>query len=488
MAQPLLTNTAIEMPQEQPLGTTPAPLPAASVQPGSGLPPGSKAAIDSNIGRGPMPGDAPTPMPKPSGGSSVMPKPPVLATGGPSVPGEPLIGGATGLPSGSPGGPNATPMPKPAGPGTAPRAPAVTPISATSGSIDWRSAISQSDRGAVTRRVSEDELTSKQLSRLIDENGRFIQSARLGAREGAASGGMLLSTIAQGNAERAAIDAAMPIAQSDANVYATTASENMRARNEDALADQGAGRSLISQSEAQRFQGAESAAGRQFQRDESATERNWRTMEAGKDRDLQFLMQERGFSFQDAQAAIERGWRSTEADLDRAQQRNLQTDQQNFQRTEAGTERDWRSREAVAERDFTGSQNEQQRLQQRISEYNALMMERERGFQNQLAAIFSNTNLKPEEQARAVENARAVFSSTAASFNAAFASGIPSIFMRPYEMQRPAPGTQPSGSTPNGQLIGGGTGIGGDVPIPGTTLVRGADGIIRQVANAITGR
>lgn len=416
MAQPLLTNSAVTMPQEEPRGPTPYLIQPPTMVPGQGLPStgkpppvGPDTPPTNDRGRGPMPPPESTPMPKPN----------------PQV---------------------VTPMPKPnptvvGGAGTAPPAAATTPGGGSAptfspawgggggggsgGSIDFRRGVAETNTDAMTRTVNDNELTSRQLSRLIDENGRFIQNARLSARESAAGSGMLLSGVAVGNAERAAIDAAAPIAQADAGVFANTASENMRAGNDDRLADQMAGRSLLSQSESQMFQSgenatnrsfqsAESAAGRAFQSAESATERGWRSEEGARDRSQQFLMQERGFSFQDAQAAVERGWRSNEA---------------------------------VQERGFTGQQNEAQRQSARIAEFNQLMGNREAGLSNQLSAIFSNTALNPSQQQAAAANARALFTSTAASFNAAFAQGVPSIFFRPYEMQQPTPGTQPTQPT-----------------------------------------
>jgi hypothetical protein len=452
MAQPLMSNAAVMLPQEEKLGSvTPAMTPAPVPTPGVGMV-SSKASVGPDSppnferSRGPMPGDGTIPMPKPNAapGETPMPKYPGTVD-------------------------SATPMPKPRpqlmGSGTAPSAPSTTAGLGVASVGDWRAGFSETDRAAVTRSVQDSELTSKQLSRLIDENGRYIQQARLGAREGAASRGMLTSSFAAGAAERAAIDAAMPIAQADANTYFSTSSENMAAQNQDAMQDQAGGRQLLGQDIGLRANASESALNRQFQSSEN----------------------EVGRQFQSSEAATERGWRSTEAGRDRDQQTRLEDLRRQFEASQNEQERA-RLREAMNnEMAFNREQGDLTRQQQRVSEYNNLMANREAQLSQQLSAIFSNTNMKPEEQARAAENARAVFTSTTASFNAAFAQGVPSIFMRPYEMQQPAPGTQPT--TPVAPTTPAGTGLQpGFTPIPGTDLASGPGGVIRRAIDVALAR
>jgi hypothetical protein len=298
--------------------------------------------------------------------------------------------------------------------------------------MDYREGMTANDRDAITRSVGENELTSNQLSRLLDENGRYIQSARLRGREQAANSGMLLSSTAAGASQRAAIDAGAPIAQADAGVYANTASENMRAQNDDVMADQSQGRQLFGQSMGLRAQLDDSAAGRDFQSAEAFAERGWRSGEAGLDRAQQSGMQNNEF-----------GWRSGEAGLDRGFQERMQGLTQQFQRQEGETERDWRDRVQALDQQFTGGQNEASRYQDRFNSYTAMMAAREGQFSQQLASIYSNTALTPAQQQQAANNARAIFTSVTSSFNAAFAQGLPEIFAAPYNMGGSAPATQP---------------------------------------------
>lgn len=64
--------------------------------------------------------------------------------------------------------------------------------------------------------ITDQMLVEKRLQGLLDTDNPYIQQARTQAMEQANSRGLLNSSIAAGNAQRAAIEAAMPIAQQDA--------------------------------------------------------------------------------------------------------------------------------------------------------------------------------------------------------------------------------------------------------------------------------
>jgi hypothetical protein len=69
------------------------------------------------------------------------------------------------------------------------------------------------------RQVTPNELVANQLQGLLESNSPYMQNARQRGVEYAASRGGLNSSIAAGASQRAAIEAGMPIAQSDAGVY-----------------------------------------------------------------------------------------------------------------------------------------------------------------------------------------------------------------------------------------------------------------------------
>jgi hypothetical protein len=72
------------------------------------------------------------------------------------------------------------------------------------------------------RDVSGDETVAGQLNSLLDKNSTYLQSARNRGMEAANQRGLINSSLAAGTAERSAIDAALPIAQQDANTFAAS--------------------------------------------------------------------------------------------------------------------------------------------------------------------------------------------------------------------------------------------------------------------------
>lgn len=90
----------------------------------------------------------------------------------------------------------------------------------------------QSAGGAYTQNPTSDQFTSNRLNDLIAGNSRYIQNARSNAAASAAARGLGNSSYAAGNAELAAINAAMPIAQQDAQTSAQAALANQQALNQ----------------------------------------------------------------------------------------------------------------------------------------------------------------------------------------------------------------------------------------------------------------
>lgn len=87
------------------------------------------------------------------------------------------------------------------------------------------------DFEAVNREVTDDELVEHRLQQLLDDDSPYIQQARRQGERAAAARGALSSSIFAGASQAAAIQAALPIAQQDAQTYYQTASENMQATN-----------------------------------------------------------------------------------------------------------------------------------------------------------------------------------------------------------------------------------------------------------------
>lgn len=90
----------------------------------------------------------------------------------------------------------------------------------------------QSAGGAYTQTPTADQFTSNRLNDLIAGDSRYIQNARSNAMSSAAARGLGNSSYAAGNAELSAINAAMPIAQQDAQTSAQAALANQQALNQ----------------------------------------------------------------------------------------------------------------------------------------------------------------------------------------------------------------------------------------------------------------
>ena len=85
---------------------------------------------------------------------------------------------------------------------------------------------------ATQRDVSAGQDTvAGQITGILDDNSKYIQRARAQGTSYAASRGLLNTSIAAGATEAAAIDAALPIAQQDADTYFRQGLENQSATN-----------------------------------------------------------------------------------------------------------------------------------------------------------------------------------------------------------------------------------------------------------------
>lgn len=112
--------------------------------------------------------------------------------------------------------------------------------------------IQGAENRAYTRQVTNNELVSNQLNNLMNQEGAYLSNARRRGLEQANRRGMLNSSIAAGSAERAGIEAAMPIASADAAAYGTAQSQNMEALNQNLMQQ----RDIMNQQEMARWQSA----------------------------------------------------------------------------------------------------------------------------------------------------------------------------------------------------------------------------------------
>lgn len=96
--------------------------------------------------------------------------------------------------------------------------------------------IDYSQLGPHTREVGQEELVRHHMEGLLAADSLYMDQARLAGERAAASRGALSSSIFAGASQAAAIEAALPIAQQDAQTYSRVASENAAAINQNTLA------------------------------------------------------------------------------------------------------------------------------------------------------------------------------------------------------------------------------------------------------------
>jgi len=82
------------------------------------------------------------------------------------------------------------------------------------------------------RQVTPDELVANQINQLLNSNSAYMRNARQRGNEQAASRGLLNSSIAAGTSQRAAIEAALPIASQDAATYTNAADRTFDAMSQ----------------------------------------------------------------------------------------------------------------------------------------------------------------------------------------------------------------------------------------------------------------
>ena len=283
--------------------------------------------------------------------------------------------------------------------------------------MDWEAKLKRGDENAQTRGVGQNELVSKQLTALTASDSQYIQQARDRANNEASGRGMMLSSMAGGNATRAAIDAALPIAQQDAGTYSLAARDNMAATNTDRLADQQMFGNLVGQEVGIRANLAEAERGRGFTASENRIGREHESSESLLGR--QHATQENVAS---------RHWQGSQSALQRGHEANM-----------AETQRVFEGAQKALDRSFNGSQADKQYAQQRFEMFNQAMMQHNTNLTNTLSSIYNNPNLSASEQAAAAANARAVHKSLFDSYAATMSAGVPKIFVNPYELKQAVP-------------------------------------------------
>lgn len=224
-----------------------------------------------------------------------------------------------------------------------------------------------------TQQVQDNQLTSNQLTDLTSGNSKYIQDARQTGAEQAAKSGLMTSSIAAGNAERAAVQAAEPIAQADAARYGQVADENQSAQNQ---ADQFNANSNLSASE-------QDAAAQNTASQFNANAQNQTS---------QF-----NANSQNQAAAFNAGAQNQTSQFNAGQTNSVTTAQHQL-----------------------GAQQ--------TNNYIGMTNNREQEMAAVLQGIYNNPDLTPEQQQQAAANAKSVFQGLWNATDNTFSAGVPQIF------------------------------------------------------------
>lgn len=347
-------------------------------------------------------------------------------------------------PPNAPLGPTTPPIPTP-NPGASQPTPSTSNTGGKVQIMDWETKLQGGNTDALQREVQDNETVEKRLNDLTASNSKYIRNATTQANAQAADRGMLMSSVAAGAARRASIDAALPIAQQDANTYTQAARDNQAAVNADRLADQSMYGNLVGQEVGIRANLDEADRNRAWQSGENSAQRSWQSGENSADRASQASiaaannraqadMQAASLAFQKASQDADMAWRSGENALEREQQLQTLQKQQTFD-----------AFQSQLNRDFQLSENEKAQAQQRFLQFENTLNTYNSQLMGTLSSIYSNPNLTASQQTAAANNARALHASLYDSYAATMSGGVPDIYWEPYSQastQTPATATQ----------------------------------------------
>jgi hypothetical protein len=193
------------------------------------------------------------------------------------------------------------------------------------------------------------ETTSGQLQGILAQDNPLMQQARAQAKQGMAARGLVNSSMAQGAGVAAMLEKAIPIANADANTFATQALTNQQSANVGGQFNAGQQNTFGLQKGSQTFQAGQLANQQAF----TATQ-------AGLEREQQSKLQTAQQTFTGAQSALDRAQQTALTDKSIEAQNALQAAQQNFASAQAGLDRAQQTALQTGQQTFTASQNKAQ--------------------------------------------------------------------------------------------------------------------------------
>lgn len=220
-----------------------------------------------------------------------------------------------------------------------------------------------------TRSVDPKTQTSAgQVESMLANDSPLLQRARTIAKQGMAQRGLVNSSMAQGAGAAAMIDRVTPLAQQDASIYNSTASENMAAKNNAGMFNAGQQNQFGIQKNAQDFSKTEREASQQFSSGEREASQKFSSGEREATQKFSTGEREASQKFSSGERVASQNFTADESALGRAQQAWIQENQQKF--TSAQAELDRAQQTAMTDKSIK-AQTDLQTAQQNFSKAQA---------------------------------------------------------------------------------------------------------------------
>lgn len=274
---------------------------------------------------------------------------------------------------------------------------------------------------ATTQEVQDNQLMRHQLEGLLDWDSPLMDRARQQGINQAARRGLGNSSIAAGNAMGAAMDRAMPIAQFDASRYGSVADQNMAAQNQASLANASNAASLA----AARMSANASLRGRQMANDHAMRQMMLGHQLGGLDDFRRHML---GMETREDTQSFQAG----QSDIDRMIQQAQFGAQHGLARDQFGFSQDQFAHSMNMDYGNLALANRQLDSQNYANQFG--------NYFGAINAVYSNPNLKADQQTAAVEQIQAMYPGFASQAWASLPPGLISGYsVQQAQMMPPMP-------------------------------------------------
>lgn len=208
------------------------------------------------------------------------------------------------------------------------------------------------------------ETVRGQVTDMISKDDPLMQRAAARGTMGAASRGLVNSSLAQGAAMTAVLDKATEIGKADADIYNQRTLANMGAQNEQRQFNAGENNKLVGQGLGIASQFAMQKDQQSFTADQTIAQQNFTAAQSNLDRAQQVALADKSIDAQKALQAAQQAFDGAQSELNRVNQRYLQTSEQQFTGQQNQLDRTQQVTLMQAQQDFQAAQANLDRAQQ----------------------------------------------------------------------------------------------------------------------------